>query len=278
MVIWVTPNMKIRAVNLGGWLVTEGWIKPSLFDGIQDKDFLLWRISETTFQLRVFKKQFMGTKRNGIDIVAEEKKPRRSETFEIVRDPSDSSCVRIKVPWPDGCFLQEGKMFEYKSRVHKNWLGEQGGLVTADSKGDGNWGDDDPSVFVITNDGGLCGEYLVTNGALEHIHSRKDFKFISENGLNAVRIPVGWWIASDPTPPLPYVGGSFQALDNAFLWAQKYEIKVIIVLHAAPGSQNCWNHSSTRDGSQEWGLSDQNIQQTVEVIDFLSASERFLHL
>lgn len=56
--------------------------------------------------VRVFKKQFMGTKRNGIDIVAEEKKPWRSETFEIVRDPSNSTRVRIKVPGPDGCFLQ----------------------------------------------------------------------------------------------------------------------------------------------------------------------------
>ena len=47
-----------------------------------------------------------------------------------------------------------------------------------------------------------------------------DFKLIAENGLNAVRVPVGWWIASDPTPPLPYVGGSLNALDNAFFWAQ----------------------------------------------------------
>lgn len=47
-----------------------------------------------------------------------------------------------------------------------------------------------------------------------------DFKFIAGNGLNAVRIPVGWWIASDPTPPAPYVGGSLQALDNAFTWAR----------------------------------------------------------
>jgi len=47
-----------------------------------------------------------------------------------------------------------------------------------------------------------------------------DFKFIASNGLNAVRIPVGWWIASDPTPPWPYVGGSLHALDNAFSWAQ----------------------------------------------------------
>ncbi|KAK3012756.1 hypothetical protein RJ639_008104 [Escallonia herrerae] len=59
----------------------------------------------------------------------------------------------------------------------------------------------------------------------------KDFKFIASNGLNAVRIPVGWWIASDPRPPKPYVGGSLKALDRAFSWAEKYDIKVIIDLH-----------------------------------------------
>ncbi|CAL5383237.1 unnamed protein product [Camellia sinensis] len=98
-----------------------------------------------------------------------------------------------------------------------------------------------------------------------------DFNFISSNGINAVRIPVGWWIASDPTPPQPYVGGSLQALDNVFIWAQKDGINVIIDLHAAPDSQNGYEHSSSRDGSQEWGLSDQNIQQTVNVIDFLTS-------
>lgn len=34
-------NQMIRAVNLGGWLVTEGWMKPSLFDSILNKDFLV---------------------------------------------------------------------------------------------------------------------------------------------------------------------------------------------------------------------------------------------
>lgn len=49
--------------------------------------------------------------------------------------------------------------------------------------------------------------------------TEEDFKFMSANGLNAVRIPVGWWIVSD-SPPKPYVGGSLQALDNAFTWAE----------------------------------------------------------
>jgi len=37
-------------------------------------------------------------------------------------------------------------------------------LVTADYAGDGGWGDDDPSVFIMNIVGTLQGEYQVTNG------------------------------------------------------------------------------------------------------------------
>lgn len=37
----LTGDSKVRAVNLGGWLVVEGWIKPSLFDGIPNGDMLV---------------------------------------------------------------------------------------------------------------------------------------------------------------------------------------------------------------------------------------------
>ncbi|KAH9690820.1 Mannan endo-1,4-beta-mannosidase [Citrus sinensis] len=335
----LNPAFRIKAVNLGGWLVTEGWIKPSLFDGIPNKDFLdgtqlqfksvtvgkylcaengggtivvanrtsasgwetfkLWRINETNFHFRVFNKQFIGldTNGNGIDIVAESNTPGSSETFEIVRNSNDLSRVRIKAP--NGFFLQ-AKTEE---------------LVTADYEGATSWGDDDPSVFEMTIAGRMQGEFQVTNGygpqkapqvMRKHWSTyivEDDFKFIAGNGLNAVRIPVGWWMASDPAPPAPYVGGSLRALDNAFTWARyaffpfpsditisvstsqdltimggpvhntpkKYGLRIIIDLHAAPGSQNGFEHSSSRDGSQEWGLTDDNIQQTVAVIDFLTA-------
>jgi hypothetical protein len=32
---------KVRAVNLGGWLVIEKWMKPELFDDIPDGDLLV---------------------------------------------------------------------------------------------------------------------------------------------------------------------------------------------------------------------------------------------
>ncbi|CAL5417752.1 unnamed protein product [Camellia sinensis] len=223
---------------------------------------ILWRINETTFQFRVLNKQFMGlnyTTGNGIDVVAIANTS--SETFQIVRNSDDLSRVRIKAP--NGLFLQ----VKTEERV------------AADSKGDGGWGDSDPSVFIMTISRRLQGEYQLTHGygplkasqvMREHWRTfivEEDFKFISKNGINAVRIPVGWWIASDPKPPHPYIGGSLKALDHAFLWSRNYGIKVIIDLHAAPGSQNGFEH---RDGFQEWGLSDQNIQQTVDVIDFLT--------
>ncbi|KAF3447305.1 hypothetical protein FNV43_RR12488 [Rhamnella rubrinervis] len=302
----VDHNNRVKAVNLGGWLVTEGWMKPSLFDGIPNKDFLdgtqlqlksiktgkylsaesgggsiivanrssssgwetfrLWRLNECAFHLRVFGKQFVGVDHlNGV--VAVSNSPGGSETFEIVRKSGDSKRVRIKAV--NGFFLQ-AKTEE---------------MVTADyAPGNGSgWGDDDPSVFVFNITGKLEGEFQVTNGygplkapqvMREHWRSfivESDFKFISENGLNAVRIPVGWWIASDPVPPHPFIGGSLATLDNAFLWAKKYGLKIIIDLHAAPGSQNGWEHSGSRDGTQEWGQTDNTIHQTVAVIEFLTS-------
>lgn len=61
-----------------------------------------------------------------------------------------------------------------------------------------------------------------------------------------------------------------------FLCFRRYGLNVIIDLHAAPGSQNGFEHSSSRDGSQEWGLTDNTIDQTVAVIEFLTA--RYLNI
>ncbi|XWS25254.1 hypothetical protein CRYUN_Cryun27aG0053700 [Craigia yunnanensis] len=229
--------------------------------------FRLWRINESTFQFRVFNDQFVGLEKagKGTHVVAVSKTPGTFETFEIVRKPDDSSLVRIKAA--NGFFFQVNKE----------------NLVTADYAGTTGWGKDDPSILKVTVNGTAHGEYQVTNGygpkkaaqiMREHWNTfivEDDFKFIAENGLNAVRILVGWWIASDPTPPLPYVGGSLNALDNAFFWAQKYGLKVIIDLHAAPGSQNGYEHSSSRDGSIEWGKTDDTLKKTVAVIEFLTA-------
>ncbi|GJV65207.1 probable glucan 1,3-beta-glucosidase A [Tanacetum coccineum] len=225
----------------------------------------LWRINETSFHIRVFNKQFLGLDSTGINLVATSTDSKKSGIFEIIRKSADPRRVRIKAP--NGLFLQA----------------KTENLVTADSKGDGQWGNDDPSVFEMSIAQRFHGEFQVTNGhgplkapqlMKDHWETfivEKDFKFIAESGLNAVRIPVGWWTASDPSPPKPFVGGSLQYLDKAFLWAKEYNLKVILDLHAAPGSQNGFEHSATRDGFIEWGLTEENIQETVRVIEFFTA-------
>ncbi|TKY49863.1 Glucan 1,3-beta-glucosidase [Spatholobus suberectus] len=188
-------------------------------------------------------------KGSGNKIVAVSDSPSAPETFEIIRNNDDPFKIRIK--------------------------------ASNDYQGT-NWEQSDPSVFRMNIVPGttLQGEYQLTNGygpdrapkvMRDHWSTyitEDDFRFMSENGLNAVRIPVGWWIAKDPNPPKPFVGGSLATLDNAFLWAQNHGIKVIIDLHAVEGSQNGNDHSGTRDGYIEWG--DSYIPNTVQVIDFLA--------
>ncbi|KAG0492914.1 hypothetical protein HPP92_006312 [Vanilla planifolia] len=240
-----SSSSPIKVVNLGGWLVTEGWITPDLFDQIPiNKDLLDgtqinlksvtqnrflcaengggsivvknqqsasdWghsRITEKTFQFRAFKWQFfeLNDHKHLIAVSTSSQNSDPSKTFELIRKDNDPNRIRLRAP--NGFFLQE------------------------------HW-----NSFIVED----------------------DFKFMSENGLNAVKIPVGWWIMFDPNPPNPFVGGSWQTLDKAFNWAKKYNLKVIIDLHAVPGSQNGWDHSGTRDGFQSWGQTDDTIEQTVD--------------
>lgn len=251
---------KYRSVNLGGWLVVEKWIKPSLFDGVQDKDlmdgaqiqlqstmlgtficaengggtivvvnrnsasgwetFTIWRVTDGTYQLRAFNKQFVRAINAGGGIVdAVTNTPEQWETFKIIRNPSNKSQVHIQAY--NSMYLQA------RSEAQ----------LTADFQGEPGWHDGNAATFEMTIvPDGLGGEYQLTNGLgpdqapqVMHEHwnsfiTESDFAFMASNGINVARIPVGWWIASDPNPPAPFVGGSLQVLDNAFTWANDAEI------------------------------------------------------
>ena len=106
----------------------------------------------------------------------------------------------------------------------------------------------EPSVFAGTS---AEDEYTFsqTPGAavkLEKHHqtwiTEPDFKWLKDHGVNAVRIPVGYWIFGDASP---YVGG-IKHLDWAFSMADKYGLRVLLDLHGAPGSQNGQDHSGKK--------------------------------
>lgn len=102
-----------------------------------------------------------------------------------------------------------------------------------------------PSLFANTN---AVDEYtfMQTPGAAKKLEqhrktfiTEKDFKWLKEHGLNAVRLPVGYWILE---PNEPYKEG-LHYVDWAFHMAEKYDLHILLDLHGAPGSQNGHDHS-----------------------------------
>jgi glucan 1,3-beta-glucosidase len=89
----------------------------------------------------------------------------------------------------------------------------------------------------------------------------EDFRWIKNCGLNAVRLPVGYWALE---PPKPFVGAA-DFLDFAFDQASQNGLKVVLDLHGAPGSQNGWDHSG-RAGEIGWNKNPDNIKETVRVL------------
>ncbi len=88
-----------------------------------------------------------------------------------------------------------------------------------------------------------------------------DFRWLAERGLNAVRLPVGYWILEGDES---YIAAP-DILDRAFVWAQKYGLGILLDLHGAPGSQNGRDHSG-RNGPLEWTTAS-NIARTIDVLE-----------
>lgn len=88
-----------------------------------------------------------------------------------------------------------------------------------------------------------------------------DFRWIRNCGLNAIRLPVGYWALEAPKPFVPAADFVDFALDRA----QRNNLKVILDLHGAPGSQNGWDHSG-RKGDIGWDKDPNNIKETIRVL------------
>lgn len=95
--------------------------------------------------------------------------------------------------------------------------------------------------------------------------TEKDFLWLSQHGFNAVRVPVGYWVFEDQEPFI----SAKPFLDRAMQWAEEHGLKVLLDLHASPGSQNSWNHSGDSRGLS-WHTSDENIEKTIEVVQELA--------
>lgn len=93
----------------------------------------------------------------------------------------------------------------------------------------------------------------------------EDFRWMKSYGLNAVRLPVGYWVLDAPKPFV--AAGDFVnfALDQA----ARNGLQLVLDLHGAPGSQNGWDHSG-RSGAIGWDKDPNNIKETVRILGAFS--------
>lgn len=95
--------------------------------------------------------------------------------------------------------------------------------------------------------------------------TRDDFSVMASNGVNHVRIPIGYW---DIIETYPYIYGAASYIDAAIEWAHEMNISVLLDLHGAPGSQNGQDHSG-KAGAIEWPQ-EENVAETVAVLGLIA--------
>lgn len=95
--------------------------------------------------------------------------------------------------------------------------------------------------------------------------TERDFAIIKGIGLNAVRIPVPYFIFGDRKPFL----GCIEELDHAIAWAEKYGLQVLIDLHTAPYSQNGFDNGGI-SGVCRWSQMPEEVEYVLDVLGKLA--------
>lgn len=95
--------------------------------------------------------------------------------------------------------------------------------------------------------------------------SERDFACIKRMGMNAVRIPVPYFIFGDRPPFI----GCIDELDKAFSWAEKYDLKILIDLHTAPLSQNGFDNGGL-SGVCKWSRTPEEVEFVLDVLEKLA--------
>lgn len=95
--------------------------------------------------------------------------------------------------------------------------------------------------------------------------TERDFTRIKSWGMDAVRIPVPYFIFGDREPFI----GCIDELDKAFNWAEKYGLQILIDLHTAPDSQNGFDNGGI-SGVCKWSQETDEVEFELTVLERLA--------
>lgn len=95
--------------------------------------------------------------------------------------------------------------------------------------------------------------------------TEEDFRLVARHGYNLVRIPVPYFLFGDRPPFL----GCVDCLDNAFTWAERYGLQILLDLHTVPGSQNGYDNGGLV-GVCKWHKDPREVAFALSVLERLA--------
>jgi glucan 1,3-beta-glucosidase len=98
----------------------------------------------------------------------------------------------------------------------------------------------------------------------EQYITEDDIRRIRNLGLNAVRIPFGYWIVTRPAEGDPYVGGGLDHLDNVLAWCEAHGLQAVLDLHGAPGGES--GEKPCGRESREWNWQQWRFDESVDAL------------
>eukprot|EP00931_Biecheleriopsis_adriatica_P017976 TRINITY_DN12713_c0_g1_i1.p1 TRINITY_DN12713_c0_g1~~TRINITY_DN12713_c0_g1_i1.p1 ORF type:complete len:604 (-),score=119.71 TRINITY_DN12713_c0_g1_i1:26-1837(-) len=101
--------------------------------------------------------------------------------------------------------------------------------------------------------------------------TKDDFKRVRESGLNAVRVPFGYWIVTEPRPKEPYVGPALKYLDLAVDWAEECGLQIVLDLHGCPGGESPEAPCGRRQRPESrWNWKHWDFASSLNILEFVA--------
>lgn len=124
-------------------------------------------------------------------------------------------------------------------------------------------------------------EIMRSRGALHDLEehrrtcvTREDFRRIRACGLNAVRLPIGYWVVLGPSHGDPYFGPALAFVDRAVKWAEEFGLQILLDLHGAPGGESGDAPCGRQQADGQWQWRQWRMQESMRALRVLAARYR----
>jgi len=119
---------------------------------------------------------------------------------------------------------------------------------------------------------GVEGTQVALQAHRETFITEDDFRQIRASGLNAVRIPLGYWVITGPLQNEVFLGPCMEYIDQAIAWCKAHGLQVLLDLHGAPGGES--GEKPCGRARKDWTWKDWRFDDSIRALDILARRYR----